>query len=63
MLHTLEGVLLNEHKTYIIERELKRFIHMFLLDKPQNYVFTECVHPCANYCVVGNKGFWSGAGA
>ena len=36
---------------------------MFLLDKPQNYVVTECVHPCANYCVVGNKGFWSGAGA
>ena len=36
---------------------------MFLLDKPQNYVVTKFVHSCAIYCVVGNKGFWSGASA
>ena len=33
MLHTFEGALLNKQRTYTVEKELKRFIHMFLLDR------------------------------
>ena len=36
-LHTFEGALLNRQRTYTVEKELKtpkRFMHMFLLDKP-----------------------------